>query len=284
FPAAAVIYRCGLVKQGPVAIHEQLCLSNLYDLQGAGMSQDLGLDSVRQKEVPEGMETSTAGTLDQLAFCVGRVIRSISDAPPRTDVLKEMPKLIDRANRIVRSATGELTMDYGRGVLTVTAPAAQGVAGFIGAAGALDCGDIVIASSNEYATVVAVSLDGKPLKTSAKILVQAMTEENNHGWETAALPATADVPAQSATGAQKKNTAVPGMKKIASVGGPPLVVRDILATVTFKRPDAATLAVTPLDVNGCAMKTPVACTRGANGSVTVTLLPDCLYYMVTAGR
>jgi hypothetical protein len=86
--------------------------------------------------------------------------------------------------KLVRSGTGELDLDYGRGLCRVDAPKAQGVTGFLKKGGIIRCQDVAIQSGNDYATVLVVAMDDKPLKTSGKILVQVGTTERPLGWKT----------------------------------------------------------------------------------------------------
>ena len=71
--------------------------------------------------------------------------------------------------------TGQITWHYGEGVCTIDAPQAQGASGFLKKVSPIKLKDVTIQSSNEYATVTIVSLDGKPLKESQSVLVQVGT-------------------------------------------------------------------------------------------------------------
>jgi len=263
FPAAALIYRNGYVKEGPVAINEALGLSDLYQLKGGAISQPMGLDATRAADVPPGaeVELDSLGSMDSLAFYVGRVIQTIGERPGKSSVLKELPQLIDRDRKVVKSATGQLLLDYGGGLATLNAPCAQGATGFLKKAGKIELDDVTIESGNEYGTVLVVSMDGRPLKESGTVLVQVMTEEQNYGWKTRAE--------EDEKGVE--------WKVIEDVGGPPIVVRKFGGTVSLRRPDARTLKVLALDVNGYRRdEIPGA----ADGAVTINLLGDCLYYVI----
>ena len=75
-------------------------------------------------------------------------------------------------------------MDYGRGLCALNAPKAQGATGFLKKGGTIKCGDVEIQSGNDYATVLVVAMDDKPLRSSRKILVQVGTTERPLGWRT----------------------------------------------------------------------------------------------------
>jgi hypothetical protein len=100
---------------------------------------------------------------------------------------------------------------------------------------------------------VAVSFDGRPLAESGKILVQAMTEEK---------------PTDFAT-----EPASDGVKRITNLGHDPWLIREIQGTLRFKRPDAARLKVTALDLNGYQ-------TDAAGTAAALKLLPGVVYYLI----
>jgi hypothetical protein len=102
--------------------------------------------------------------------------------------------------------------------------------------------------------VIAVSLDGKPLSSSAKILLQVMSEEQSSGF--------------GATFAGN------GLKRIADIGHDPWLVRKLSGEVRLTRPDSAKLTVTPLDFNGY----PGAAIGAADA---IKLQPEVVYYLIT---
>ena len=119
-------------------------------------------------------------SFDPLAFFVGRVEHAIdTNAKP---IALGLDKYINREKKIVTSTTGEITWDYGNGLLTINAPTSQAAAGFLAKAGPIKLTDVTIESNNEYGTIHLISLDGQPLATSKKILVQAFTEEKMEGF------------------------------------------------------------------------------------------------------
>ena len=138
--------------------------------------------------------------------------------------------------------------------MTINAPSAQGATGFLSAAGPIKLGDVTFQSPLEYGSLLLVAMDGRPLASSRKMLLQVMSEDNNLGW--------------SAPGK--------GLRPILDVGGPPLVVKRIEGTLSMNRPDAAALRVEPLDANGYP-SSPGGPIRGAKH---LTLLPTTLYYLI----
>jgi hypothetical protein len=244
YPAAALIYRLGLVAEGPVVVREALKPDDLFALKGAASTQPTGLDAAQAVHVPNGVTNAPqSGLFDPMAFYAGRVVRWIADEPGETHLTP-----IDHKDKIVRSATGELVLDYGRGLLTVNTPQAQGATGFLREAGKIALDGLTIESGNEYGAVILVSLDQQPLAKSKRMFLQVMTEEKNNGWTT-----------QDG--------------KITDVGGRPIIVRNVSGTLSLKRPDADKLKVTALDANGY----PVA---PAGSAARLDLRPETLNYLI----
>ena len=80
--------------------------------------------------------------------------------------------------------TGEVALDYGKGLCTVDAPKAQGACGFLAKAGPIALRDLGINATNAYAAILAVPLDDLPLATSRKVLIQVTTAARPTGWKT----------------------------------------------------------------------------------------------------
>jgi hypothetical protein len=255
FPAAALIFRKGLVRTGDVAIRIESRLSNLLALEGIPVSAPQNVDQIRKADFPADRpaDVTDVQSMDPLAFLVGRVEVNVSASGGVSKVI-DLSRFIDRQGKTVKSATGELSWDYGHGLVTVNAPAAQGAIGFLAKAGPIKLGDVTITSPLEYGSVVLVSMDERPLETSRKMLLQVMTEDSNSGW--------------SAPGA--------GLRPIVDVGSAPIVVKKIGGTVALGRKDATSLQVVPLDFNGYRSSgRPPSVAGGA-----FTLLPTTLYYLI----
>ena len=113
--------------------------------------------------------------------------------------------------------------------------------------------DLSISSDLEFGHIVAVALDGKPLATSAKILVQAMSEEQPAGFTT--------------------ETVRPNVYRITNIGRDPWMFHALQGTIKFNRSNAARLKVTALDCNGY----PVGIVGNAS---QWKLQPDKAYYWI----
>jgi len=145
------------------------------------------------------------------------------------------------------SAKDELTWNETTGFVTIKSPRSVGACGFLDKAGPVQLGEVTIDCRNEYAAIHVISLDGAPLTTARKILVQAFTEEHPYGWK------------------------VDVAGKILDLGQPPLNVRNVAATVSFL---TGIHRATVLDCNGNALH-PATVSGNA-----VTLPPDALYTIV----
>jgi hypothetical protein len=224
FPALALLYRQGYVQEDTAGVvRETLALESLYDFGGAALVAPPALDQLRARDQPADRGEEDQPRVDPLAFLAGQVIREFGTRPAlRT---RRLDRLIDRRRQVVRSVTGEHRYDYGRGVVTLDAPCAQGATGFLGEAGAIELSAVTVECGNEYATVVVVSLDGKPLRRSDRILVQAVTEEMPYGFATEG-------------------------DRIVALGGVPLLVRELEATMRLCG-GARLRTARVLDPDGC---------------------------------
>jgi hypothetical protein len=252
FPAAALIYRRGLVSTGKVLAELRLNKADLRELKGTPLPQDAALDELRLKDVPRGAEVKPGQRIDPLIHYAGKVAVSFVDEPGSTQVTDLAP-FVDHDNKTVTSSTGELRLDYGKGVLTINALRAQGVSGALNLAGTTDLKDISLISELELGHIIAVALDDQPLATSSRILLQVMSEERETNYQTE--PVSANV------------------KRIVNIGTDPWRVREFAGTVRFKRADAGQLKVTALDFNGYP--------AGPVGSAKeLKLQPTTMYYLI----
>jgi hypothetical protein len=159
---------------------------------------------------------------------------------------------VDRAAKTVRSSTKELSLDYEKGVLTINSPTAQGLSGNLKAVGAVSLGDLHIESALDNGHIIVVSLDGQPLNSSKRMLLQAMSEEQSTGFAT--------------------EDAGNGVKKITNIGRDPWRVKNLQGVVKFSIGGA--LKIQPLDFNGYP-------NGPAQSTAELTLAPATIYYLLT---
>ncbi|MDX2231670.1 MAG: hypothetical protein NW220_18695 [Leptolyngbyaceae cyanobacterium bins.349] len=251
FPATALMYRTGMIAPGKPVMDISLNTQDVFNLQGAPLSAPQNLDEFRAQDVPAGQTLSSdrAPSLDPLAFLVGKV--NVRFANRATTQQVNLSRLINRQTKTVRSNTGQLLWDYNTGLVTVNAPQAQGATGFLRQAGELAFDTLKLRSPMDYGTILLVALDNQPLKTSRRMLLQVMSEEQTLGWQTAGTP----------------------RKTIQSIGNFAIAVRHLSGTLSLQRPDARALQVTALDANGY----PVA--KLGNGA-EIKLQPETFYYLL----
>lgn len=252
FPAAALIYRKGLVSPGDVLVQLDLNLRELGDLQGTPLPQDAALDELRLADVPPGKAMIPGGVIDPLVHFAGRV-RVQFTTKSRAPEVADVKRWIDRQARTVSATHGQLKLDYGKGVLAINAPSAQGASGALAAAGPVELADLIVSSNLELGHVVAVSLDDRPLAESRRILLQVMTEEKATNFQT--------------------EPAGNGVKRITNIGQDPWLIKEPAGTVTFKRSDAAQLRVVPLDHAGYPLEPIGAASQ-------IALQPTIIYYLI----
>jgi hypothetical protein len=202
--------------------------------------------------------------VDPLSFLAGPVEVVYGGDAADTRVA-DLSKLIDRSAKVVRSVTGELALDYGRRVATLAAPQAQGVCGFLkGAGGRFDLGAVTVESGNDYAAVLAVSLDGRPLAESGKVLIQVGTRSRPTGWQD--RPETLEV---------KGQPPAPGLE-ILNIGTAPWMVENTEGAVAVK--NSTLTRATLLDANfNAAADVPV---RRDGGALRLTLPPHAMYVVL----
>ncbi len=253
FPATALIYRRGLVRTGAKVADLQVAVDDLFALKGAPVPEARNFDALRAADVPSGAMLTNVSALDSLAFLVGRVgMDFVTNGTPRSQV-SDLTPYLNRAGGTARSMTGELEWNWKAGRVTLAAPAAQGMAGFLRGAGRVELPDVVVESPLEYGSLLVVALDGRPLAESASLLVQVMSEEKPSGWKT-------DGPG--------------GLRGLQDAGQAPLLVRQFAGTVRLKRPDTPALRVQPLDVNGYAAGEARPLGDG------LVLSPDVFHYLI----
>ena len=233
WPAAALFYRSGYVKQGDPVVFEQRALQDLWDRKVPLTAEDAGFDPNRDKD-NRSKESNIKDGINPLAYLVGPVVAKYDGDPAKSKVIDFKP-YIDETAKTVKSITGELNLDYGKGICTLNAPKAQGATGFFKNGSDVKLADVSLHCGNPYATVLVVSMDGKDLKNSAKVLVQVGTTERPTGWQT--KPATVD----KKTGEQ-----------VVNFGHAPWQIVQGDVTVTIKNSGVKTAYI--LDANGMKVK------------------------------
>lgn len=255
FPANALLFRQGYLKQGDPAVHEVRDLENLYALKAPIIAETATFDPNRDLVDRQDASAAEQTDVSRFAFLVGPVQMSFGN-PKDTKVI-DLSRYIDSTKEVVTSNTGELAMHYGKHYLLMDAPKAQGVTGFLKeAGGSFSTKDVVIETQNDYAAIQVVSMDDKPLAQSARILVQVGTTARLTNWET--------------------RPADKGKERIVATGRPPFQVAATQATITVR--NARLKQATLLDVNGYTVNEVPVEVRG--GAIQVELPHNTMYLVL----
>jgi hypothetical protein len=180
FPANALLYRKGYVQPAPTVVYEERSAEQVYQRTVPLITEESGFDPNRDSY--DNQNDGAATEVAPLAYLAGQVRVKYDGQPENSVVSPELNQLLNFADKKVRSATGELVWDYGKGQCTLDAPSAQGVAGFFSDGETIDLTDVSLTIDNEYATIVVVAMDGKPLATSEEVLVQVNTRYELSGY------------------------------------------------------------------------------------------------------
>ncbi len=265
FPAAAIMFRRGLIAPAETVVRDRRSVEGMIERRAPLLTESLDYDPAAHADEAPPAKRELMQRADPRALLVGRV-ETVYDADPAGARLTDIATYVEGENGPIRTTHGQLALHREKGLLQIDAPAAQGVAGFLkDAGGAFELTDVTIRSGNRYAAVVAVAMDGKPLKASRRVLVQVGTIARPTGWSH--RPASR----------KHKGRQVEGLE-IVSTGRMPWRVENADVELTIANP--ALVKATRLDELGYAdREVPVA---AAGGEVTLALPPDTLYLMLTA--
>ncbi len=266
FPAAALVYRRGLVAPAETVVHEVRSMEGLLARRAPLLTESLDYVPGDHADEAAPAKRPLMQTVRPEAYLVGRVEVAFGGDPAESRAMDVSP-FIDEATGEIRTTTGQLSLDTQQGLWRINAPAVQGVTGFLARAGGrFELEDVTITSGNEYASIVLVSMDDQPLSRSRRVLVQVGTQARPTGWQT-----------KPATRTDKAGQKLGGLE-IVSTGSMPWRVRDTDATVTLANP--ALRRAVRLDAMGfTAEEVPV---EASDGAVTVTLPPDTMYLVLHA--
>jgi hypothetical protein len=269
FPAAAVAFRDAYVREAdkPV-VYEERKLEDLFERRIPIISEGGKYDPNRDAGAFSPQSTIKQ-EVDRLAFLVGPVHVKFGGDPANNRVSAELPKLMGKADGVVRSITGELAFDYKKGVCTVATDKFAGACGFLkDAGGSFSPGKAVtIKSDNPYAAVSVVALDDQPLDSSKRILIQVGTMARLTDFKTK--------PAKFQAEGGGKGKTVDG-EEIVNTGKPPYLVSATHATVQLK--NAGVTKATLLDPDGYAIReVPL---KHDGGAVMIELPKDTMYLLL----
>ena len=196
---------------------------------------------------------------------MGRVEVKYGGDPSKSTTIDLAP-YIDAEKKHIRSATGEIELDLARGIYRVNTPKAQGVLGMLKKAGIQKLADVMIASSNEHASITVVSLDDEPIATSKRVLVQMGTPCWPTGWK--------EKPAKIST----EQGPVEG-RQILDAGKPPWRVEHMHGALGVR--NAFLTKARALDPNGMPVSD-IPIWKG-DGEIRIKLPSSALYVCLESG-
>lgn len=262
FPAAALMYRKGYLKRGAPVVVENRALADMWNRKTPVIAEEASYDPNRDSG-DIALSSAIKAGISPLAFLAGPVLVKF-DADPSQSKSMALNGLVAKGG--IRSVTGEIFSDPEKGFVTVDSPAAQGVAAFFDRKSSFTLSSIRFSSGNAYGAALAVSMDGLPLATSKKVLLQYGTQSRPSGWQE--RPATINLEGGKST---------PGFE-VVSFGKSPWQVFQADLQVDLMNPSLKKATV--LDMNGKAVSSFVL-DKIANG--VRFKFPNAAMYMVLEG-
>lgn len=259
FPANALIQRLGYVKQAQI-LQERRTMKSMLNREVPPIFEEQSFDPNRDFVI---VDNKDQGAFSPLTFLTGGVSVIYGSKKDTTHVSANLNKLIDPKASEVTSMTGEEQLDYKAGIFTLNTPKAKAVSGFLNGKKTFNLNELGITSNNEYATIELVSMDGKDIAKSNKLLLQVGTIFRPTGWN------------EEPTIFNDKGKQIPGYK-ITNTGKMPWLGMPANGTISLK--SKMINKALQLDAAGHAVKTLSLQKKG--GSVTLQLPPDAFYILL----
>ncbi len=242
FPALAMAVHRGHIAEADIVAERHLTQDDVFagrDVLGQSLSGG-GFDA---KELEGDSVTPPA------AIAIGRVTIAFDDEPTRLD---DLQGYWDEASTTLTSSTGELTWNYGDRYVEVRSPKTQAVIGFAGGR-TIDLPDVAVDLETPFVSLIFTPLDDQDLALSRHILITAMARDRQ-------------------TGSEYNDD----QSQLTVVGGPPLLMEPVQATIRFSGDDEVT--VRPLDLYGVPRSESIETT--SDGSFTIDGTYRTYYYEV----
>lgn len=242
FPALAFALRHGHIAEAPVIAARRLKLDDLFTGKDA-LEQDFTAGGHDVKSLKDALGTPVE------ALAIGRVTVAFGGGVTEK---KDLSPYWDAEKRIVKSATGELAWDYGRQVVTLSAPRTQAI---IGRAGGrkFDLPGVTATVKTPFVSLILTPLDDQPLDRSKQVLITAMARDRQTGT----------------LYSEDRRT-------LLAKGGPPLLMEPVEATL--KLSGSAPAEVRALDIYG--VPTPRRVPVAADGAFVIDGRYQTYYYEV----
>ena len=190
FPGAALAFRKGYVKKGEPVLEEHRSLKAIYQRKSPMIAEEASFDPNRDAGDQPADSNFKAG-VTPYAFLAGpvEVVYDSSESKTKVADLDSLIKDVGQGKEIT-SITGEVVMNTDKGFCTVNTEKCQGVTAHFKNQQKFSFDDVEIEARNDFGTVMVVSYDGKPIKSSGKVLVQFGMQCRPTGWQTQAIKIT----------------------------------------------------------------------------------------------
>ena len=252
--------RLGYIRRGTPVLVENRTLADLWERKTPVLAEESTFDPNRDSG-DIAARSAVKTRLPPEAFLVGPATVALGADPAQSRAFGLRDWV---APGVIRADTGQIVLNSAQGWCTVDTPQAQGVAAHFAAAPTHQLADVRYTAGNAFGAAMAVSLDGLPLRTSHRVLLQYGTRSRPSGWlET---PVSVETPGSPPE---------PGFS-IRSYGHAPWQVERAVLEVTLRNPGLTTATV--LDMNGMpAGEVPL---RRAGGEVSLRFPPAAMYVVL----
>ncbi len=242
FPALAFAVHNDHIQEGTVVAARRLQKNDVFGGKDV-LGQSLSGGGFDDKELVGKMTTPPQ------AVAIGRVTIGFGNGESsKTDLAPFWDKDAQR----LTSTTGQLAWNYGERCVEIRSAKTQGVIGFT-SRGSYDLPGVAATIKTPFVSLILTPLDNEDLQSSRRILITAMAREQQTG-----AVFNAD------------------WSQLERLGGPPLLMEPVQATLRFK--GAAPTTVRPLDVYGVPKATKVDVQ--SDGSFTIDGTHQTYYYAV----
>lgn len=185
WPAAALSFRLGYVARGEPVLVEHRALPSIYRRKSPMIAESATFDPNQDAGDQPAASKFDSG-VSPYAFLAGPVEVVYDSSERNTVVHPKLESLIRDSGdgKIVTSVTGQVVFNTDVGFCAVNAPQCQGVAAHFASRSDFNLADVSISAGNDFGSVMVVSLDGKPIRSSDRVLVQVGMQCRPTGWKT----------------------------------------------------------------------------------------------------
>jgi len=242
FPALAFAVHNGHIQEGEIVASRRLTREDVFSGKDA-LGQALSGGSHDEKELVGKLVTPPE------AVAVGRVTIKFGK---ESAIKQNVKPYWDQQSKTLKSTTGQLVWNYGDRYVEVRSPKTQAIIGFAQAK-TIDLPGVTVQVQTPFVSLIFTPLDNAALDQSQHILITAMARDKQTG-----AVYNAD------------------WSRLEQVGGPPLLMEPVQATLQFKGDTPA--EVRPLDLYGVPRDETVD--LQSNGSFTIDGTYQTYYYEV----